>query len=608
MTGTAAVSAFKDLYGLETHEVPRNKPRQVVDHGDRMYASTLEKNEAIFQEVLKSYKKGQPVLLSTTSIEESQKLYAFLTDKFNKMGINISIPVLNANVDKLEEEAAIVSKAGLPKAITISTEMAGRGTDIKLGGEVPDINDLMKIIAEERIGMTLKLLKEKGNLTASNQEQVEIIVRKKVFEREAELEKEANKRRDIIKRKKNIMENEILKVGGLKVIGSGHFAYTRVDEQVKGRCGRQGNKGEIIFFNDREDLLKVGVPKQQADILQKQAEKQPIIENPESGSYPIGDIIYQAQLKTEAMVQASIKQSQEIESEVSFYRSNLREQKEELKRRGDYIDAVEYMLEETVKSILLASCWAENPSLRDSTVLTRSKIDPDVFISLTEEFIGIKLIESDLNKFRTVGSLKDYVTDRGMDSYNKRIKTFGREEINQESKEVVDKLLSRAWNDFEGYVENIKHQDMLNRMAQMTSADKIPAQITMAFGHCVESQRAMIVRELINPDYKTKIKGEPRNELVPVRVTPKGVQRVDREYDAREQEMIKEIQQETMEDKTTPSNIVNLQPRPRIFTLVNNAKLNKDSSTIGVIGASKNPYDDDLVSVDFNENHFNGKK
>ena len=144
---------------------------------------------------------------------------------------------------------------------------------------------------------------------------------------EDELEKTAIKRRIAIKSKKDQMEKEALEAGGLKVIGSGHFAYSRVDDQVKGRCGRQGNKGEVIFFNDREDLLRIGVPKTKADAFQQQASRGPIIEDVR-GATPLSDAIYEAQAKTEEMTKASIVQSQEIEKEVAKYRRVLRVQRE----------------------------------------------------------------------------------------------------------------------------------------------------------------------------------------------------------------------------------------------------------------------------------------
>lgn len=601
MTGTAAISAFEELYGLPTHEVPRNKPRQVIDRGERMYSSSASKNEAIFQEVLASHKKGQPVLLSTVSIEESQKLFAYLDRRFKEEGIDVKIPVLNANVDKLEEEAEIVSKAGLPGAITISTEMAGRGTDIKLGGEVPDVGDLMRMIGESRVAATITALEKMGKVNHENREKMEEQVRRKVFslENEDELEQAASKRRSAIKAKKDQMEKEVLAAGGLKVIGSGHFAYSRVDDQVKGRCGRQGNKGEVIFFNDREDLLRIGVPKTKADAFQQQATRGPIIEEPGHVT-PLSDAIYDAQSRTEEITKASIKQSQEIENEVAKYRRILRTQKETIKDNNDYVDVVDFMIEETVKSVLMRSSKKEEPLFTDKTRISNARIDIDELISLSSEFLGVELRPEEIRSFKTLGEIREHITEKSKKSLTASVEEKGKEKVNLECKEVVDKFLSRIWYDYEHYVENIKHQTMLNKMAQINMDGLIAYQLDQAFAHCVESERAMIVREIINPKYREKLKGvEPRTELVPVRVTPDGVKRVERDYDKKEQEIIEQMKEEGLEEKTSASNISNLQPRPRIFTLVNKAKLNQDSVTLG--GVSKPSIDEELVSLDFGD-------
>lgn len=600
MTGTAAIEAFKELYAIPTHEVPRNKPRQVIDHGDRMYPSTEEKNEAIFREVYESYQKQQPVLLSTTSIEESEKLYKYLQKRFDAKGININIPVLNANVDDMEEEAEIVSRAGLPGAITISTEMAGRGTDIKLGGEVPDVSDLMKFVADERISDMMTALAAKGVINAENHDKFEAQVRKSVLAKEDDLEREAIQRRKSIKAKKDMMEQQVLDAGGLKVIGSGHFAYSRVDGQVKGRCGRQGNKGEVVFYNDREDLLKVGVPKSIADQLQEQAKKAPIIENPSIGNTPIYDVIYDAQAKMEAVVQQSIKHSQEVEREVAAYRKFLRTQKEDLKRGNDYIDAVEYMIEETVKSIILSSSSKDYPSFTDKTKISKAHLDLEDFTSLASEFLGVEVDLNQIKQFKTLGELREFVTSQGIDTLEQRIKTEGKEQVNTQCKEIVDRCLARTWYDFEEYVETIKHQDMLNRMAQVATENAIPPQLSVAFAHCVESERAIIVRDAINQEYRTKLKDrEPRHELAPVRVTPTGVIRVDKDYDRKEAEIVEQMYTEGMSEKTNTSNVGNLQPRPRMFTLVNKAKLCKDPTILGASG--KGHSDDEIESVDFGD-------
>ena len=152
-----------------------------------------------------------------------------------------------------------------------------------------------------------------------------------------------------------------------------------------------------------EDLLRVGVPKTKADQLQEQAKISPIIEDPKKGYTPIYDEIYDAQSKTESTVQASIKHSQEIEREVSMFRKELRMQKEELKRGGDYIDAVEYMIEETVKAMIVNSADNSFASLKDSTKVAKAKIDYEEFAQMATDFLGIDLDVKELKQFTFLG-------------------------------------------------------------------------------------------------------------------------------------------------------------------------------------------------------------
>ena len=597
MTGTSAVTAFRNLYSLETRTVERKKPKIVIDHGERMYASTEEKNEAIFQEVLKSYKKGQPVLLSTTSIEESEKLWAYLTKRLKEEGIEKEIPVLNANVDELEQEAAIVARAGMPRAITIATEMAGRGTDIKLGGEVPDVSDLVPIVADELVASTLTRLEKAGKVTKENRAQYEMQIKKKIYANRDSLEAVAQKRQDTIRERRAKLKEEVELSGGLKVIGSGHFDYTRVDDQVKGRCGRQGDPGEVIFFNDQMDLLRVGVPKEKVERLQKQAELSPIIEDPNTKRTPVSDAIYEAQSKTEGITETVIKLSQEIEAEISRYRRDFRAQKELLKENGDYVDTVIYLTEETVKSILVATSKIDTPNLTDKTKLHVAKLDLEELKSLSSEFLGIEMTDEEIKQFKNLGELREHMIGKSLIPFREKVEKEGKEVVNDECKEMVDKMFGRVWNYFEDFVDTIKYQDYLNKLGSFQGGMEIAQQIALAYMHAVETERALTVREIINPNYREKLTNEPREEIVPVRVTPHGVEKVSKDFDKEQTAYLDEFIEE--QEQAMSASIANLQPHPRIFSLVNNVKLNRNSKKVGV--SSHPAFDDDMEIVDFSE-------
>ena len=349
MTGTAAVTAFDSLYGLETYEVPRNKPKAVTDHGERFYASTEDKYEAIYQEVLASHKKGQPVLLTTTSKEESQKIATYLRERFQH---KVDIPVLNADVNRFEEEASIVSRAGMFGAITVSTEMAGRGTDIKLGGEVPEVSELAETFEKNQFNAILAQMQRSQTVTEETKEEI----RRMLAQNSETFTQMAKEEHTSLCQQRDQMKKKISAAGGLKIIGSGHFDLERIDDQVRGRCGRQGDPGEVIFFNDGADLTRMGVPDVIVQKFERLAELEPIVEehttSPSAIKDPLTTWIRRMQMKNDSSTLDSIISRQEEDRAISHFRNGFRQEKESLKRSEEYLPAMEKIIEQTVGAII----------------------------------------------------------------------------------------------------------------------------------------------------------------------------------------------------------------------------------------------------------------
>ena len=215
MTGTAMTeeAEFGDIYGLSCVEIPTNRPVQRVDEHDVIYRTEKEKYKAIIDEILAAHEKGQPVLVGTTSIEKSELVAELLRAR-----TKLPFEVLNARHH--EREAAIVAQAGVPGAVTIATNMAGRGTDIQLGGNV-----------DMRLKEVLK-----GDETPEQVEEIK------------------NKLREKIKEDKE----KVLAAGGLYIIGTERHESRRIDNQLRGRAGRQGDPGSSQFFISMEDdLLRI---------------------------------------------------------------------------------------------------------------------------------------------------------------------------------------------------------------------------------------------------------------------------------------------------------------------------------------------------------------
>ncbi|MDP8915742.1 MAG: SEC-C metal-binding domain-containing protein, partial [Pseudomonadota bacterium] len=220
MTGTAATEAseFMDIYKMDVAEIPTNRPIARVDDDDEVYRTTREKNEAILAQIKDCYGRGQPILVGTVSIEKSEQLSELLTQA------KVPHQVLNARYH--EQEAVIVADAGVPGAVTIATNMAGRGTDIQLGGNLD-----MRMLGWRQ--------EQRSQGVEVTPEMIEETRRK--FSSDIEVKK-----------------RQALDAGGLYVLGTERHESRRIDNQLRGRTGRQGDPGRSKFYlSTEDDLLRI---------------------------------------------------------------------------------------------------------------------------------------------------------------------------------------------------------------------------------------------------------------------------------------------------------------------------------------------------------------
>ena len=233
MTGTAKTEEqeFREIYGLDVIEVPTNKPMIRVDNNDVVYRSERGKLRAVVEDIKQSHEKGQPVLVGTTTIEKSEALSELLKRE------GIKHEVLNAKYH--EKEAEIVAQAGKFGAVTIATNMAGRGTDIMLGGNT---QALAKHELKKR-GYTEDAIMNAVSLNETNDP--EIIA----------LRKEYKSIYDKLDEKVREDRNKVIAAGGLKIVGTERHESRRIDNQLRGRSGRQGDVGESRFYISLEDNL-----------------------------------------------------------------------------------------------------------------------------------------------------------------------------------------------------------------------------------------------------------------------------------------------------------------------------------------------------------------
>jgi preprotein translocase subunit SecA len=305
MTGTAATEAeeFHDIYKLEVVSIPTNVPVARVDEDDEVYRTFDEKFNAVAAEITEAQDRGQPVLVGTTSIEKSEVLAELL----RKKGVK-GIKVLNARYH--EQEAPIVADAGVSGAVTIATNMAGRGTDIQLGG-----NYDMRVATE-----TAEL------------EGAELEAKKAAIRAEIETDKA-----------------KVIAAGGLHIIGTERHESRRIDNQLRGRAGRQGDPGRSKFYVSlQDDLMRIFTPERMDGVLTKLG-----LEEGEAIAHPwVSKALERAQAKVEARNFDIRKNILKFDDVMNDQRKVIFEQRLELMDDDTVIDTIADMRHDVVDTIM----------------------------------------------------------------------------------------------------------------------------------------------------------------------------------------------------------------------------------------------------------------
>ncbi|MEQ1770132.1 MAG: preprotein translocase subunit SecA, partial [Devosia sp.] len=357
MTGTAATEAeeFANIYGLDVITVPTNVPVLRKDDDDAIFRTSTEKFDEIATVIEDSRKRGQPVLVGTTSIEKSE----MLADLLRKRGVN-DLQVLNARYH--EQEAAIIADAGRPGAVTIATNMAGRGTDIQLGGN-----------------LELRVEKEAAGLEGQERETKIARIKETIA---------ADKRR-------------ALDAGGLMVIGTERHESRRIDNQLRGRSGRQGDPGHSKFFLSlQDDLMRIFPVESMDSMLGKLG-----LEQGESITHPwVTKAIERAQGRVEARNFDIRKNILKYDDVMNDQRKVIFEQRLELMDKEDVADTIADMRADVVDALIGAAIpersYPEQWRMDQLTAEFKEKLnlDIDVMHWPEEEGIDIETIRERLLK------------------------------------------------------------------------------------------------------------------------------------------------------------------------------------------------------------------
>ena len=401
MTGTAATEAeeFANIYGLDVLEIPTNLPVRRIDDDDEVYRTVEEKFRAIVREIRDAHSRGQPVLVGTVSIEKSEQL----AERLRKDGFN-DFAVLNARHH--EREAAIVAQAGKPGVITIATNMAGRGTDIQLGG-----NADMRI-AEELADMP------HGP------------------ERDA---KEAAIRADIQQ-----LKEKALAAGGLYVLATERHESRRIDNQLRGRSGRQGDPGRSKFFLSlQDDLMRIFGSERMDGMLQKLGLKED-----EAIIHPwINKALEKAQKKVEARNFDTRKNVLKYDDVMNDQRKVVFEQRIELMEAASVSETVAEMRQEMIEDMVARhipeTAYAEQWDVKGlkEAVLTNLNLDLPV-----EEWAMEEGIDEE--------NIRERLTAAGDAAAAERAERFGPEIMTYVEKSVVLQTLDHLWRE---HLVNLDH-------------------------------------------------------------------------------------------------------------------------------------------------------
>ncbi len=415
MTGTALTEEpeFREIYGLDVIEIPTNRPLARVDHPDVIYRNEPAKFRAVCEQIKEAHAKGQPVLVGTISIEKSEILSAML----RKMGVQHE--VLNAK--QHEREAQIVAQAGKKGAVTIATNMAGRGTDIMLGGNAEYLakEEMRKLgYEDEQIAYATSYFET---------DDAEILEARAKFQ---ELEA---KYKDKIKKE----AEEVRAAGGLLILGTERHESRRIDNQLRGRAGRQGDPGESRFYLSMEDnLLRLFGGDNMTRIVDglKLPEDEPIDAKIMSSS------IEAAQKRVEGRNFDTRKHVLQYDDVMNKQREVIYGERLRVLNGENLRDSVVKMIEECIAEKVQQYCAGDAP-------------EDWSFDALRREFLGLFLTENDL-RYETREQLEEVTREsiqkemvaKAMEAYAAKEREYG--EIMRELERVVMlQCVDRHWMD-----------------------------------------------------------------------------------------------------------------------------------------------------------------
>ncbi|MBK5968220.1 MULTISPECIES: preprotein translocase subunit SecA [Thiorhodovibrio] len=435
MTGTADTEAFEfqQIYGLEVVVIPTNVPMIRADHGDLVYLEQDDKYKAIIEDIQDCVARGQPVLVGTASIETSE----LVSKQLN--AAKITHEVLNAK--QHEREAGIIAQAGEPGAVTIATNMAGRGTDIVLGGNL-----------------------------------------------DAELENaHSETERERIRGDWKIRHQRVIEAGGLHVIGTERHESRRIDNQLRGRSGRQGDPGSSRFYLSlRDNLMRIFASDRVANMMQKLG-----MQEGEAIEHPwVSKAIENAQRKVEGRNFDIRKQLLEYDDVANDQRKVIYQQRRELMDATGISDTVEAMRQDVLGRLIDQHIPPQ--SLEEQWDV------PGLIQALVDEFGGDWPIQQWLDQDPELHeeTLRQRIDDELSARYKDKRRQIGEENLRQVEKAVMLQTLDTQWKEHLAQMDYLRQGIHLRGYAQKNPKQEYKREAFQMFSGLLDTIKQDVVRTL----------------------------------------------------------------------------------------------------------------
>ncbi|WP_041794251.1 preprotein translocase subunit SecA [Pararhodospirillum photometricum] len=445
MTGTAMTEApeFQEIYGLSVVDIPTNRPVKRKDHDDEVYRTAKEKYDAIVTLIDECHKRGQPVLVGTTSIEKSEMLAELL-----RKHTTIKPQVLNARYH--EQEAFIVAQAGVPGAVTIATNMAGRGTDIQLG----------------------------GNLDMRVQREIP-----------ADLpEEERNARIAALRVDIEAKKTQALNAGGLYVIGTERHESRRIDNQLRGRSGRQGDPGATSFFLSLEDdLMRIFGTDRMDGMLRKLG-----LKDGEAIVHPwVNKALEKAQQKVEARNFEIRKNLLKFDDVMNDQRKVVYEQRRDLMIVEDVSETVSAMRHEVIEDMVLAAMPHK---------AMPEQWDVEGLAEKVERILGLSVPLADWA--HEEGIATDEVCARLVEAADahmaERVALYGASVIRMVEKSLLLQILDGVWKEHLLHLEHLRQGISLRAYGQRDPLNEYKSEAFSLFQAMLSELRERVTAVLCN--------------------------------------------------------------------------------------------------------------